>query len=211
METKRCFHCGQDKPLDEFHLHKKGGQGRQPKCKACTSSWHKIYNARVDIKEAKAPRAREYNKQWRAENMQKARDMYAAWKTDYPVAAIGKNLRRALERRPTENPITVKQAVEIWKKQEGRCALSGVMMTWGKGAFYPTSISLDRIDSTKGYTVDNVRLLCYAVNAMKGVWDDAHVHEIAQGIVERKHQSQEPTWQPFSAFTNESDYMVVLH
>lgn len=30
-----------------------------------------------------------------------------------------------------------------------------------------TNVSIDRIDSDKGYTIDNVQLVCMAVNQMK--------------------------------------------
>lgn len=210
VETKWCLACGAERPLNDFHLHKKGGQGRQPKCKECTSSWHRAYNARNDIKAAKKPRVDEYNRKCRTENPEKMRTAYADWKKSHPSSAIGRNLRRALVRKPTENAATVKNVVAIWEAQKGLCALSGVTMTWGKGAYCPTSLSIDRIDSKKGYTKDNIRLLCYAVNAMKGVWGDEHVVEIARGIVAHHDaQSKQPTWNSFPAFTDESNHMVL--
>lgn len=56
----------------------------------------------------------------------------------------------------------------LWDKQNGKCALTGIDMTY---TFYEgrinTNLSVDRIDSTKGYTKDNVQLVCMAVNQMK--------------------------------------------
>jgi hypothetical protein len=37
MGTKTCKGCTEDKPLDEFHKHPLGRQGRQPQCKRCTA------------------------------------------------------------------------------------------------------------------------------------------------------------------------------
>jgi hypothetical protein len=57
---------------------------------------------------------------------------------------------------------------ELYKKQRGLCAISGVEMTYEqRGGRCPSNISLDRIDSSKGYTKDNVQLVCHIVNTMK--------------------------------------------
>lgn len=58
--------------------------------------------------------------------------------------------------------------VEMWEKQNGKCALTQIEFlipqerTGGKAS--PFAPSIDRIDSSKGYEKDNVRLVCVAVN-----------------------------------------------
>jgi hypothetical protein len=56
----------------------------------------------------------------------------------------------------------------IYEKQKGLCALTGVEMTYkaGNGRVY-TNISIDRIDSNKGYIKNNVQFVCDIVNVMK--------------------------------------------
>ncbi len=53
--------------------------------------------------------------------------------------------------------------------QGGRCALSGVPLTCTlkKGERAWTNASIDRIDPTKGYDLDNIHLVCAAVNGFK--------------------------------------------
>ncbi len=66
---------------------------------------------------------------------------------------------------------------ELYYKQKGLCALSGVPMTThsnmnknlGVSAYFPTNISVDRIDSSKGYELNNIQLVCCIVNIMKNV------------------------------------------
>lgn len=58
--------------------------------------------------------------------------------------------------------------LELYEKQQGLCALSGVEMTYlaGKGRVN-TNISIDRIDSAVGYVRGNVQFVCDVVNRMK--------------------------------------------
>lgn len=60
--------------------------------------------------------------------------------------------------------------VNMYYEQKGRCALSGIEMTYrgdkGSQEMFQ-SFSIDRIDSEGGYTKDNVQLLCWGVNSIK--------------------------------------------
>ena len=58
--------------------------------------------------------------------------------------------------------------LNLFYEQEGMCAITGQPMTHIRGqGRVNTNISIDRIDSTKGYTEDNVQLVCRIVNTMK--------------------------------------------
>jgi len=67
--------------------------------------------------------------------------------------------------RPIEITVTVTELVEIWEKQQGRCAITGILMRTKTRT--PYSASVDRIESSKAYTVDNVQLVCVAINYAK--------------------------------------------
>lgn len=41
-------------------------------------------------------------------------------------------------------------------------------LVWGNGKKNIYNLSVDRIDSSKGYTKDNIQLVCAAANMMKG-------------------------------------------
>jgi hypothetical protein len=59
---------------------------------------------------------------------------------------------------------------DIWKiyeKQNGKCALSGVEIKFANKAKLPNTASLDRIDSSKHYTIENIQWVHKDVNRMK--------------------------------------------
>ena len=77
---------------------------------------------------------------------------YAAWKS-------------SCKRRGYKWDITKDFLVSLFKNQKGKCALSGVELEYLKQS--PYRPSLDRIDSEKDYTEDNVQFVCSIINVMK--------------------------------------------
>lgn len=63
--------------------------------------------------------------------------------------------------RGIEFNITPEEMWSVWVKQNGSCAYTGMKLTHGIDA------SLDRIDSSKPYTVDNVQWVLKDINKMK--------------------------------------------
>ena len=80
-----------------------------------------------------------------------------------------KHLRKIRDRDANCN-ITLEDLLDIWNKQEGKCIYSGVELQPSK---YKSSnnqiytLSIDRIDSSKGYTKDNIQFISIAMNHMK--------------------------------------------
>lgn len=68
--------------------------------------------------------------------------------------------------RSLEFSVTIEDLWSQFTKQGRRCALSGVELFFGNTIELGTA-SLDRIDSSKGYTVDNIQFLHKEVNIMK--------------------------------------------
>jgi hypothetical protein len=76
---------------------------------------------------------------------------------------------------PREFNITVPFLMELFERQEGKCAISGLPMLTtthrdecpeGERC-NPNKLSIDRIDSLRGYTEDNVQLVRWRANSMK--------------------------------------------
>lgn len=64
--------------------------------------------------------------------------------------------------------ISIKYLNDLWIKQEGKCAITGLVMKHsileGK---VKTNLSIDRIDPSKGYIIGNIQLVCNIINVMK--------------------------------------------
>lgn len=83
--------------------------------------------------------------------------------------------------------ITFDDLWHIWVSQDGKCALSGVAMTWitGQGRIgIHTNASIDQIDPAKGYVKGNVQLVCMIANKMKSDLTEGALVEWAKRVVE---------------------------
>jgi hypothetical protein len=80
-----------------------------------------------------------------------------------------RNQAKSGKRAGMQFSIKVDDLLELWDQQEGKCALSNVIMTHvrdGQGS-KDFNVSLDRISNESGYVPGNVQLVCYRVNIMK--------------------------------------------
>ncbi len=75
--------------------------------------------------------------------------------------------------------------VKLWKKQQGRCAVSGIEMATESGTREnknPYRASLDRIDNSKGYVKGNVRFTTHWVNNAKSTWPETIFEDFITNI-----------------------------
>lgn len=85
-----------------------------------------------------------------------------------------------------EFTLTDSDIEDLIKSSHGRCALTGTpfsMVRRDDAYRAPFAPSLDRIDSSCGYTVSNTRLVCVAVNWALSDWGHDVFETIAQGYV----------------------------
>lgn len=66
--------------------------------------------------------------------------------------------------------VTVDQLLLLLAQQGGKCALSGVKLTCllEKGKKFKTNASLDRIEAGGPYIIENIQLVCSALNSWRG-------------------------------------------
>jgi hypothetical protein len=68
--------------------------------------------------------------------------------------------------------ITLNDLEELFKTQNNICPYSGLELTHSYDGNKFNTISLDRIDSNKGYTKDNIQIISSLVNEMKNSLDN---------------------------------------
>lgn len=74
---------------------------------------------------------------------------------------------RGAEQRNIKFSLSIEDVYNLYIKQNECCKISGVQLS-----FTDNSASLDRIDSSKDYTIDNVQWVHKIVNTLKGSFSD---------------------------------------
>lgn len=87
---------------------------------------------------------------------------------------IGQRLQRIKKRAKQKRipySLSTQDVLDQWNLQGGRCYYSGRQMTLegtkGHKIDYSKHMSIDRVDFSKGYTVDNIVLCTQAINTFK--------------------------------------------
>lgn len=78
----------------------------------------------------------------------------------------------------------------MWAGQNGKCALSGrsFNLSFADGGPHPDGPSLDRIDSSLGYSKDNVRLVTYAVNTALSNFGEEFLVSLCKDILDNQEK-----------------------
>lgn len=175
-EFKLCIDCLEEKPVSHFHRKRSAADGKTSYCVSCG---HRRSLA------------------WQEKNKDKIAIRRRAYRQKTPRSALLVTINGALKRRPSPNPVTIEYLLKMFDDQKGKCAVSGITMTWAQGKLMPASITMDRINFDLGYSIGNIRLVCHCVNAFIGRMSDEEMLTVAKAIVANmESKSSGPTWQP---------------
>lgn len=181
-EFKKCHKCQVVKQNNEFYRKNNSHDCLQHRCKECDKKHKKklkyVYY-RCDVcsknirhkgtgtaRENKKARrcARCFHKQNRGSNC----SSYTG--SEHFAGRLISGWESSAKRRNHEWNLSKEQLDEKFNAQNGICALSGIHMLPDKSSPYRPSI--DRVDSTKGYTEGNFQFVCSRVNVMKNKFDE---------------------------------------
>jgi hypothetical protein len=84
--------------------------------------------------------------------------------------------------REIEHRLTPQEFCFIYNRAKGRCEVTGTPLSYSKiekaGTRHPFAPSLDRIDASRIYTLDNCRLVCLLINAALGDWGERSLYRV---------------------------------
>lgn len=148
---KTCRTCEQTLVVAEFTKNKAAKDGLQSVCKSCDKQ--RQLKRRIDKKDELLAYGRQYQAKKRTDFTHRLQMLLNASKQ-----------RAALKNR--EHTITL---ADIQQKYpvDGKCPIFGITLQFNSVGFRDNSPSIDRIDSTKGYTHDNIQIISWKANSIK--------------------------------------------
>lgn len=115
-------------------------------------------------------RSRDYRRQLRLLDRESDNKKILQWRKSSRIKCLLSSLRARAKRLGLEFSLTEKD-IKIPK----RCPVLGILLEWGEGFAKDSSPSVDRIDTSLGYTPDNIMVISHRANRIKS---DAQPHEI---------------------------------
>lgn len=198
IKSKYCSRCQKYKTFDNFTKDKKRQYNLSLYCRDCNREISKIIRKRNNKQRT------EYNRKYRNLN----RDKYNEWEREYYRKNSTKHLQKSKKWRDTvkgtfrfmhlsakqrakrkklEYSLSVDVLILISESQNNQCSLTGIPFDLKSSHEYrvrPFAPSIDRIDNSKGYTLDNIRIVCIIVNKAKNEYSQEIFDNMCRARVE---------------------------
>jgi hypothetical protein len=150
-QTKTCSACKKQLPLFSFSKNLAAKDGLQYKCSFCDLEYQK--QRRENNKEAVLEYGRAYQK-----NRRKS--------FEYRLQMLLNASKQRAKLKSREHSITLEDIKDLYPV-DGKCPVFGFNLEFNDAGFRETSPSIDRIDSDKGYTKDNIQIISWKANRLK--------------------------------------------
>ena len=93
-------------------------------------------------------------------------------------------IRASAKYRRIEWKLTLDDVADVMDKQGGKCAYTGVDISFTRGSYRGVEASIDRIDSARPYERGNIQIVCKSVNWMKHKLSHSKFLELCKLVVE---------------------------
>ena len=150
-QSKECPVCSTVKLFSEFNNNKAAKDGKQRLCRSCDNTRLK------ENRNARREHYKKYEKNYRKERFN---DL------SYRLQNLLNASRARARNKNREHTLTKEDLYDLYPV-DNKCPVFGFDLEWNTSGFRETSPSIDRIDSSKGYTKDNVQIISWKANRLK--------------------------------------------
>ena len=209
IQTKVCKICNINKDITNFH---KNGPTYHPSCKPCRATERKKFRygrptdgirkcacceIEKDISNFHSDKSHPSGLQSSCKPCQTEKTKKCTSTLNGFIKKIYKDMHHNVKKRAKELniEITCDDIHQLYTKQNGLCAISGLKLTHETYAYKDKehiinrlNISIDRINSNLGYTRDNIQLVAAIVNRMKTDLPDSEFIKICSIITEHNNK-----------------------
>lgn len=106
----------------------------------------------------------ENHRRWAAKNKEWLREYNRDLKNRDPALYAFRRIRSTAQQRGIHFELTVDDLREVWRTT---CPVFGFELVSNNGPKQPNSLSIDRIDSSKGYIKGNIQIMSWRANKLK--------------------------------------------
>lgn len=200
VNSKVCSVCGVNKHLSAYEIRKSNNTYRK-QCRDCRYKQHNAwYKENADAQslakqrasaryKADKPGVKAYVNEWRRQNRDKvhqySKNAYDNSRLDFDkyIAYAIKSKKAQCVSQEIEFNITPSDIKQLFKSQEGLCALTDRELLWGQKGWHRDTLSIDRIVSDLGYIKSNIRLVTLQVNRARGNLSDAQLFKLCHRVL----------------------------
>jgi hypothetical protein len=183
--NKLCRTCNTEKPLVNFYPHKSYRDGKHPSCSDCVKTYNReLYAKNAEYKEKRKARSQNLTDEQKQDRLDRSRKFYASHRGRALTLING--AKRNAQRKNIKFDLPFEFIYE--KLISGTCEITDIPFDFSRPSSTiknPYSPSLDRIDPKKGYTMDNVRVVIWQFNMMKGEISDKELVQLCNLIKEK--------------------------
>jgi hypothetical protein len=202
---KYCRECKHNKPLEDYDINRLGQFGRYPMCKMCRSNIRKLINNEPNTTGLKTCSKCKIEKEKFSYSKDKSkidglqiycricrRDSTKKWSSSLEgfIKKILSDLKIYCKNKNIYNDLVFVDIKQIYDEQNGLCALTGLPLTFiaysnenNNEISEFLNISIDRIDSLNGFTVNNIQLIGSMIKRMKGTMSNDKFIEYCKMVI----------------------------
>lgn len=170
IKSKICTKCGKSKHVDLFY--KRGDGGYKSECRKCS---------RIASDNWKKNNSENYKKSLKEKYNSRSNEERIRWKKNNPLAYLCCSAKSNAKRYSREFKINKEYLQSLWEEQHGLCYYTNKPMLYTVSC--DDAVSIDRVDSSKGYIIGNIVLCRYRINVMKNNVSIQNLLQISEDIV----------------------------